>query len=161
MYVFISILILIASILLILIVLIQNSKGGGWASGFSSSNQIMGVRKTTDFLEKATWTLAGVVIVLCIVITAFISPYRQDRRNARNIIGREFKEVYVSTSIQECEKRDVKGLYKAAREGKIADFTGITSPYEIPEYPEATVDTTNMDVEACVDQILEQLENQL
>ena len=71
MYVFISILILIASILLILIVLIQNSKGGGLASGFSSSNQIMGVRKTTDFLEKATWTLAG-VIVLSIVITAFI-----------------------------------------------------------------------------------------
>ena len=71
MYVFISILILIASILLILIVLIQNSKGGGLASGFSSSNQIMGVRKTTDFLEKATWTLAGTV-VLSIVITAFI-----------------------------------------------------------------------------------------
>ena len=63
MYVFISILILIASILLILIVLIQNSKGGGLASGFSSSNQIMGVRKTTDFLEKATWTLAGTVVV--------------------------------------------------------------------------------------------------
>lgn len=72
MYVFISILILISSILLILIVLIQNSKGGGLASGFSSSNQIMGVRKTTDFLEKATWTLAGVVVVLSIAITAFI-----------------------------------------------------------------------------------------
>lgn len=72
MYVFISILILIASILLILIVLIQNSKGGGLASGFSSSNQIMGVRKTTDFLEKATWTLAGTVVALSIVITAFI-----------------------------------------------------------------------------------------
>lgn len=72
MYVFISILILIAAILLILIVLIQNSKGGGLASGFSSSNQIMGVRKTTDFLEKATWTLAGAVIVLSIIITAFI-----------------------------------------------------------------------------------------
>ena len=72
MYVFISILILIASILLILIVLIQNSKGGGLASGFSSSNQIMGVRKTTDFLEKATWTLPGVVVVMSIVITAFI-----------------------------------------------------------------------------------------
>jgi len=72
MYVFISILILIASILLILIVFIQNSKGGGLASGFSSSNQIMGVRKTTDFLEKATWTLAGTVVVLSIVITAFI-----------------------------------------------------------------------------------------
>lgn len=72
MYVFISILILISSLLLILIVLIQNSKGGGLASGFSSSNQIMGVRKTTDFLEKATWGLAGVVIMLSIVITAFI-----------------------------------------------------------------------------------------
>ena len=72
MYVFISILILIAAILLILIVLIQNSKGGGLASGFSSSNQIMGVRKTTDFLEKATWTLAGAVIVLSIIITTFI-----------------------------------------------------------------------------------------
>ena len=72
MYVFISILILIASILMILIVLIQNSKGGGLASGFSSSNQIMGVRKTTDFLEKATWTLAGVLVFLSIVITAFI-----------------------------------------------------------------------------------------
>lgn len=72
MYVFISILILIAALLLILIVLIQNSKGGGLASGFSSSNQIMGVRKTTDFLEKATWGLAGTVIVLSIVITAFI-----------------------------------------------------------------------------------------
>ena len=76
MYVFISILILIASILLILIVLIQNSKGGGLASGFSSSNQIMGVRKTTDFLEKATWTLAGTVVVLSIVITAFIPRAR-------------------------------------------------------------------------------------
>jgi preprotein translocase subunit SecG len=72
MYVFISVLILIAAILLILIVLIQNSKGGGLASGFSSSNQIMGVRKTTDFLEKATWGLAGIVIALSIIITAFI-----------------------------------------------------------------------------------------
>jgi preprotein translocase subunit SecG len=72
MYIFISVLILIASILLILIVLVQNSKGGGLASGFSSSNQIMGVRKTTDFLEKATWGLACTVIVLCIAITKFI-----------------------------------------------------------------------------------------
>jgi preprotein translocase subunit SecG len=72
MYVFISVLILIAAILLILIVLIQNSKGGGLASGFSSSNQFMGVRKTTDFLEKATWILAGVVVLLSIFITSFI-----------------------------------------------------------------------------------------
>ncbi|MDR3129129.1 MAG: preprotein translocase subunit SecG [Tannerellaceae bacterium] len=72
MYIFISVLILVASVLLILIVLIQNSKGGGLASGFASSNQIMGVRKTTDFLEKATWSLAGTVLLLSILITAFI-----------------------------------------------------------------------------------------
>jgi preprotein translocase, secG subunit len=72
MYVFLSILIFLASIFLILIVLVQNSKGGGLASGFSSSNQIMGVRKTTDFLEKATWGLAGGVAVLSVVIASFI-----------------------------------------------------------------------------------------
>ena len=72
MYVFISILILIFSAVLVLIVLVQNSKGGGLASGFSSSNQVLGVRKTTDFLEKATWFLAGSVGILCIVLTAFI-----------------------------------------------------------------------------------------
>ena len=88
MYVFISILILIASILLILIVLIQNSKGGGLASGFSSSNQIMGVRKTTDFLEKATWTLAGTVVVLSIVITAFIP--RAQHTNQSETVAPDF-----------------------------------------------------------------------
>ena len=118
--------------------------------GFSAEDRIENIRRIAEVAKLMND--AGLI-----VITAFISPYRQDRRNARNIIGREFKEVYVSTSIQECEKRDVKGLYKAARAGKIANFTGITSPYEIPEYPEATVDTTNMDVEACVDQILCQL----
>lgn len=66
----ISLLILIVSILLILVVLVQNSKGGGLASGFSSNNQIMGVRRTTDFLEKATWGLAGALLVLCL----FASP---------------------------------------------------------------------------------------
>lgn len=72
MYLFITILILIASIFLILIVLVQNSKGGGLASGFSSTNQIMGVRMTTDFVEKATWTLAGTVVILSIVASAFL-----------------------------------------------------------------------------------------
>jgi preprotein translocase subunit SecG len=76
MYVFISILILISSVLLVLIVLIQNSKGGGLAAGFSSSNQVLGVRKTTDFLEKATWMLAGLLVVFCIGITAFIPRNR-------------------------------------------------------------------------------------
>ncbi|RUT72918.1 preprotein translocase subunit SecG [Ancylomarina longa] len=67
MYTFISVLIIIVCVLLTLIVLVQNSKGGGLASNFSSSNQIMGVKKTTDFLEKATWTLAGGLLVLCLV----------------------------------------------------------------------------------------------
>ena len=73
MYLAISILIFLAALLLILIVLVQNSKGGGLSSGFSSSNQVMGVRKTTDFLEKATWTLALSVALLCIVSAAFIT----------------------------------------------------------------------------------------
>ena len=73
MYVFISILIVIASLLLILLVLVQESKGGGLASGFSSSNQVMGVRKTTDFLEKATWTLMSTVAVLCVVASFFVA----------------------------------------------------------------------------------------
>lgn len=72
MYTVISILIFIVCILLILIVLVQNSKGGGLSSSFASSNQIMGVRKTTDFLEKATWTLAGGMMVLCVIAAIFI-----------------------------------------------------------------------------------------
>ena len=67
MYTAISVLIFIICVLLILIVLVQNSKGGGLASSFASSNQIMGVRKTTDFLEKATWTLAGGMMILCAI----------------------------------------------------------------------------------------------
>lgn len=73
MYTAISILIVIASILLTLVVLVQNSKGGGLAANFASGNQTFGVRQTADFLEKATWTLAIVIIVLCVLATAFIS----------------------------------------------------------------------------------------
>jgi len=78
MYLLISILIVIASVILIFIVMIQNSKGGGLAAGFSSSNQVMGVRKTTDFLEKATWSLAGTIVVLCI----FVSFFKQNKSTA-------------------------------------------------------------------------------
>jgi protein translocase, SecG subunit len=73
MYTAIAILIVIVSILLTLVVLVQNSKGGGLAANFASGNQTFGVRKTADFLEKATWTLAIIVIVLCITATAFVS----------------------------------------------------------------------------------------
>ena len=81
MYLLLVGLIVLASVLMCFVVLIQNSKGGGLASGFSSSNQIMGVRKTTDFLEKATWTLAGTVIVLSIIITAFIPRHEQSSQS--------------------------------------------------------------------------------
>ncbi len=72
MYLFITILALIVSLLLVLVVLVQNSKGGGLSSGFSSSNQFMGAPKTTDVLEKATWGLAGALLVLCIATSAFV-----------------------------------------------------------------------------------------
>ncbi|NLT04212.1 MAG: preprotein translocase subunit SecG [Bacteroidales bacterium] len=72
MYIAITIFVFIAAIFLIFIVLVQNSKGGGLASGFSASNQVMGVRKTTDFLEKGTWFLAGFMAILSIVATGFV-----------------------------------------------------------------------------------------
>ena len=99
MYIFISVLILIASILLILIVLVQNSKGGGLASGFSSSNQIMGVRKTTDFLEKATWGLACTVIVLCIAITKFIPRQTANNRQQSEMQQQINEAVMVDPNI--------------------------------------------------------------
>jgi preprotein translocase subunit SecG len=92
MYVFLSILILIASIFLILIVLVQNSKGGGLASGFSSSNQIMGVRKTTDFLEKATWGLAAAVAFCCVAITVFI-PRNEMNAQPQSEIQQQINEA--------------------------------------------------------------------
>ena len=94
MYGLITVLIVIAAIFLIFIVMIQNSKGGGLAAGFSSSNQVMGVRKTTDFLEKATWTLAGIVVFLCVVAAVFVpkqvagtkdSEIKQDIQNTVNV----------------------------------------------------------------------------
>lgn len=84
MYTLITVLIFITCILLILIVLVQNSKGGGLASNFQSSNQIMGVRKTTDFLEKATWVLAGALLILSIGGTAFIP--RENRTEGQSAI---------------------------------------------------------------------------
>jgi preprotein translocase subunit SecG len=71
-YIFISILVLIACVLVIMVVLVQNSKGGGLAANFTSAGQSMGVRKTADFLEKSTWTLAGAIVLLCLVATASI-----------------------------------------------------------------------------------------
>ena len=96
-----------------------------------------------------------------IVLTSFISPFANDRRRAKEIIGDSFFEVYVSTPIEECMRRDVKGLYAAAKAGKIEQFTGISSPYEVPEHPDAVMDTTGRDLDACADALLEQIKSLL
>ncbi len=92
-----------------------------------------------------------------IVITSFISPYQSDRENAKNIIGDEYIEVYVNTPLDECEKRDVKGLYAKARDGQIPNFTGISSPYEEPKNPDIIIDTANCSIEESMDFLMKKL----
>ena len=87
-YIFVSILVLIACVLVIMVVLVQNSKGGGLAANFTSAGQSMGVRKTADFLEKSTWTLAAAIVLLCLVATASI-PRGQSRGISHQVINRE------------------------------------------------------------------------
>ncbi|MDB4057162.1 adenylyl-sulfate kinase [Candidatus Thioglobus sp.] len=90
-----------------------------------------------------------------IVMTAFISPINKDRGEARQLISNEdFIEIYCKASIETCETRDVKGLYKLARAGEITNYTGIDSPYEVPENPELTIDTDNQSLEGSVSTIL-------
>lgn len=95
-----------------------------------------------------------------VVLTAFISPFQEDRAQVREILeGNEFLEVYVECPLEECEKRDPKGLYKKARNGEIRDFTGIDSPYESPANPEVTINTSTQSVEECVQTVIEYLSN--
>jgi preprotein translocase subunit SecG len=94
MFILITILIVIVAILLVFVVVIQNSKGGGLAAGFASSNQVMGVRKTTDFLEKFTWGLAGALVVLCIAGSFFLP------RHSANLDS-ELKEEILNTQTQD------------------------------------------------------------
>lgn len=86
-----------------------------------------------------------------IVLTAFISPYIEDRKIARTAIGRGFNEVFLDPGLEACERRDPKGLYKKARAGEIPQFTGISAPYEKPENPEIRLDTAKLDVSKCVE----------
>ncbi|MEY9975555.1 adenylyl-sulfate kinase [Lysinibacillus sp. RC79] len=89
-----------------------------------------------------------------IVLTAFISPYREDRQVVRELVeAGEFIEVYVKCSVETCEKRDPKGLYKKARNAEIPNFTGISAPYEEPENPEIILDTERHSIEECVEQL--------
>ena len=89
-----------------------------------------------------------------IVLTAFISPYRADRQVVRELVeDGEFIEVYVKCSVEACEKRDPKGLYKKARNAEIPNFTGISAPYEEPENPEIILDTEHFSIEECAAQL--------
>ncbi len=89
-----------------------------------------------------------------VVLTAFISPFRADRENVRKIAGSDFHEIYCKCSLEVCEDRDVKGLYKRARAGEIPDFTGISSPYEEPEFAELTVDTESQ-LDDCTSEVFD------
>lgn len=122
--------------------------------GFKEADRIENIRRIAEVAKLMND--AGLI-----VLTSFISPYEKDRDNARQIIGDSYIEIYVSTPLEECEKRDVKGLYAKARKGEIPNFTGISAPYEAPKNPEITIDTTDSAIEEAVDVILKRLEQYL
>ncbi len=123
--------------------------------GFAEGDRIENIRRVAEVAKLMND--AGII-----VITSFISPYERDRLMARDIVGSDdFIEIYVSTPIEECEKRDVKGLYKKAREGKIPTFTGVSSPYEIPTTHQIEIDTSDKTIEEAADIVMKQLEGLL
>ena len=93
------------------------------------------------------------------VVASFVSPYRESRDFIRRLAG-NFMEIYVATPLEECERRDAKGLYARARRGEIRNFTGIDDPYEAPERPELTLDTRALSVDQCVAAVLERVGGQ-
>tara|TARA_R110002073_G_scaffold72537_1_gene177606 strand:- start:631980 stop:632576 length:597 start_codon:yes stop_codon:yes gene_type:complete len=100
---------------------------------------------------------AGVV-----VLAAFVSPYREDREAIKNVVGAEnFMEVYVNASVEACEKRDVKGLYKKARAGEIKNFTGISDPYEAPLNPDIEIKTEELTIDASVEKLVKSIYKKL
>jgi bifunctional enzyme CysN/CysC len=118
--------------------------------GFKESDRVENIRRVSEVAKLMND--AGVI-----TLTSFISPYESDRENAREIIGEEYVEIFVSTPLEECEKRDVKGLYKKARAGEIPNFTGISSPYEEPVNPEIEVDTSKYSLEEATDYVVRQI----
>ena len=113
--------------------------------GFTPEARAENIRRISEVAKL--FAMAGQI---CFV--AFISPYAKDRDFARKIhneAGLKFYECYINSSLDVCEKRDTKGLYKKAREGIIKNFTGVSDPYEAPENPELNVDTGNLDLESC------------
>lgn len=97
-----------------------------------------------------------------VVLAAFVSPYQKDRERIRSIVGeKQYVEIFVNTPLEECERRDVKGLYAKARAGEIKNFTGINAPYEAPVNPDLEIDTTKMTVDEAVSEILKHLKTKL
>ena len=117
--------------------------------GFSAEDRIENIRRIAEIGKLFVDT--GII-----TIAAFISPNNDIREMAANIIGKEdFMEIYVSTPIEECERRDVKGLYAKARKGEIKNFTGISAPFEAPQHPALSLDTSKLSVEESVNKLLE------
>ncbi len=120
--------------------------------GFEPEDRIENIRRIAEVARLMND--AGLI-----VLTAFISPFAVDRQNARNIVGEtNFVEIYVSTPLEECERRDAKGLYQKAREGRIPNFTGISSPYEAPKNADIVIDTSRQSLEESADLVLQALE---
>ena len=116
--------------------------------GFSEQDRIENIRRIGEM--SRIMMDAGLI-----VMTAFISPFRRDRRIVRDLVDvGDFIEIFCDTPLSVCESRDIKGLYKKARAGEIPEFTGISSPYEIPEQPELVVDSGNSTIEVCVGEII-------
>lgn len=114
---------------------------------FSVEDRTENVRRIA---ESVKLFLDAGIVCLC----SFISPMRAARENVRRILGEDdFHEIYVRCSLEECERRDIKGYYRLAREGKIKDYTGISAPYEAPENPALTLDSDKMGLEACLDRL--------
>lgn len=120
--------------------------------GFSVADRHENVRRVGELAKL--FADAGLI-----VLTAFISPLREDRARVRALAPNDFMEIYCRCPLEICEQRDVKGLYKKAREGKIPEFTGISSPYEIPETPELEIATDQLSLEESVASVIALLEN--
>lgn len=123
--------------------------------GFNDYDRTENIRRLAEICKLLND--AGII-----AITAFISPFAEDRQRAREIVGDDsFMEIYVSTPIEECERRDVKGLYKRARAGEIPNFTGIGSPYEAPDDPDAVIDTSGMDASSAAASLLDAIRKKI
>lgn len=118
--------------------------------GFSKKDRDENIKRVTSIAKKLTHKNV-------VVLASFVSPYREQRRNARKEI-KQFIEVYVRCPVEICMQRDVKSMYQKAREGKIKHFTGVDDPYEEPEHPELIVDTDKESVEESVKKVLQKIE---